>query len=647
MLRSVEQTSPGSTSSAQQNIQGAIVAAYTRQLGGTRAQHRRLKRKSVGGHSADFIKAMHSAGSALAGHLAQLDYGPAMARAEDRLHKFINDPKQQGKGKTALRQAYYAEIKRRATAAMRRNEALWGERSINAAMASSFIYNLISPAYSIFNLIGGQINTFAHLVGKFGVGKAMRLYTKAIMTLSPHKVLWGGTVDTVKSLKGFWPGSMPYKGRDYETDIRRMTAHVAGFDKVIDEMNDLGLGIGAGIEAPEVGELEKNWAEVGINRLSIFGRQMPQAVETTNRFVAALANYMAALEQKMPQEKAQRLAVTQVEKSQGGYAAENNPNFMGGKWSRIAMQFKKYPLMYAQAYFGSMVRMVAPGKSSRMEAARTFAWMTGLTIALAGTHGLPFMEIAKVFFLLATAFQGDWEEKENWIQEMYAKGFDWLGGSKSNAEFYSEMLAYGLPRYINMETSRRLGSAEVFTHGSPKFKDGEPQWASWILDQLIGAPGGMAQNLYEGWTSEFDVTKAIPMPKMLKDIFKAHELATQGTVDKKTGKQYQGPIETYEAIYQGLGIQPASQARPFEAFGKAAKRQKDQKLKRERSTIISQYTNAPPHLQQKIFREVIMPWNRKHPTQEISWSSLKRSASSRSAADRREAEEELLEKLGR
>ena len=526
LLKSVRQSSPGNQTAAQANVEGAIVAGWIRQLGGTRAQHRRLKRNTVAGFAEDFIKAIHSAGRANAGLLAQLDYAPKMARAEARLQKRINDDRQAGKDKVLTQQSYYAEIKNRMNAALKRTEDSTGDRAVNSLMTASFINNLVSVAYSIFNIVGGQVSSFSHLVGQFGFGKGARLYGQALMMISPHKILWGGGADTLKSIYHI-ADKVAFEGRDYDSAVRKWTSGVPGFDKALDRANDLGMGAATGLETPEVGELDKGRIETGLNRGAIIGRQMPQAVEATNRTGALLAFYMGAKENGMSDAEAAEFATSMVEKSQGNYAAENYPTFMSGKYSRVAFQFKKYPVMLAQAYFGSFIRMMPflnkPGPQRR-QAARTFAWMTGTLIAMAGTHGLPFMELAKITFLLATFLGGkvgDWEEKENWMQEMYAKGFQWLGGSKSNAQFYSEMLAYGLPRAMNMETSRRLGTAEVFTHGAPKVDKDGAHWAEWLIEQSIGAPGGMAVNGYKAW-ADGDITK-IPMPKFMRDIAQGGE----------------------------------------------------------------------------------------------------------------------------
>ena len=90
---------------------------------------------------------------------------------------------------------------------------------------------------------------------------------------------------------------------------------------------------------------------------------------------------------------------------------------------------------------------------------------------MAGTAGIPWlMEIARTFFiagsLMGVTTTG--RSGENKMQRFYARAVDWAVGDKSNAKMLSEMMAYGLPRLLGMETSTRLGSDSSFFHGAPR-----------------------------------------------------------------------------------------------------------------------------------------------------------------------------------
>jgi hypothetical protein len=642
LLRSVEQSHAGATSPTQANVQGAIVSAYIRQLGGNRAQHRRLKRNAVGGHSKDFLRAMHSASTQMAAQLAHLELAPQIAEADADLSKYINDNRYAGSGKTAMRQAAHAELKVRMKAHNTRTENTTGDRWLNATMATSFISHLMSPAYSIFNAVGGITTGWGVLAGEFGVGTATREMTKALAKLGAAR-LWGaGVAETGRTLRQSF-GSMPRQARNYDDHVLSRTKGVAGFDKVVGRMNELGFGASSGIEEPGVTELGMNKAEKVISRTARIARAAPEAVETVNRYVTALAYYNAARRAGRSEEAAREGAVSAVEKSQGGYATENNPAYMSSKLTRLPMQFKKYPLMYAQLYFGAMVKMISPGsdRATRVQAAKTFTYLSAVTVALAGTHGLPFMEIAKIFFLVGAMFgldDGDWEDKENALQRFYAEGFEWMLGKKSNAEFYSEMLAYGLPRAMAMETSSRLGNASMLTFGAPKTGKEGVEWASWILDQVVGAPGAMFQTMQKAW-SEGDYWKFAPMPKVLKDTLDAVEKSQEGTLNK-AGRQILEPPAIGEAALKGAGIKPASEARHWEAFGEGAESKAEQKMKTARTRLIGEWANADPRDRSKVWRDVIQPWNKANPKNKITRSSLLRSKAARKAQERKEKRED-------
>ena len=645
VLRSVEQSSQGNVTAAQRTVQGAIVAAYIRQQAGTRASHRRLKRQAVRGFSRDFLHATNTANSSLAGNLAMLDIAPRMAELERELDEFIKSGRHAGKGETLPRKNYYDELKVRINAAQNRVEEHFGHRLASAVMEMSFVTHLMSPAYSIINSLQPLVTTWPVLAARFGSGAAGKEMGRALVDLAGGRIYWSGLAETMREARHSL-SSLAVSPKNYDQLVRGIIGtKEPGFLKVMDRMLDLGYGASSGIESPEAIEVGRTRAEIVIGRMTRVARALPESIEAVNRYVTALATYRLAKRAGMSEDQAVELATTTVEQTQGGYAAENNPAYMSGKWLRLPLQFKKYAVMYAQLYWGAMWNSFrGADRETRVRAAKQLAALSATTVVFAGVGGLPMMEVAKGLILIANAFgleDDDWEEWENTLQGYYADAVKWATANSSSSDFYAEMMQRGLTRAIGIDTSNRMGNDSMILFGEPRSMN-EGDIATWILDLAVGAPGGMVTDSLGAISStlrgeEADWGKILPFPKMMKDISKAYEQGTEGFTTK-AGRQVAPPISAGEMVAQGLGFRPASVARQWETKGGGAKYASDKKLMERRTVVMGQWANATPAERQRIWRTTIREWNQANPgrRERIDMSDLRRSLATRKANARRE-----------
>lgn len=642
LVNNVRQSTVGNVTVGQQANINAITDAYIRQLAGSRAAHRRLKRRNVAGFSKDLVQATLSSNHVMSGHLTQLDRAPKMAELDDALNAYVEAgrkgqyPSSTAGTDTLWRQEYVRELRHRIQAITARNDEAFGGRAANLTMDLSFMTHLFSPAYTIINLMQPLSTTHPMYAAEFGDGATTREMIRAYWDLGARKTLVRGIKETVRETqKVFSAAHKQFRHHDATRALGAGIEHGAVFQQAMDKLEQLGLGSSSGIETADIHEIGRSKLEQGVGRAVRVARALPEAAEAINRYTTLLAGVRLAKRKGMTDAQAVDFAVTSVEKSQGGYAAENNPAFMSNKWLRVPLQFKKYPLMYGQLFYGNLARALntSNDRQTRVVAAKTVIRLSAMTIALAGTAGLPFMEIARGLLLAASAFglnDDDWESWENGLQDWYRGAIEWATGNKEFAVGGAEVIARGASRMLSFDTSSRLGNDSMVMFGDPKTLDEQGTYA-WLFGMAIGAPGGMATDVIKGIHNR-EITKAVPLPKFMRDAMKGYGQFMEGT-KTAAGRQVADPVSGLEAFWQGLGFRPASSARQWEVGGSGAESKAKKVLMTERTKVMGSWSNAAPGDRQKIWRTEIRAWNRDHKSkaEKIEYGDLQRSLARRKA----------------
>jgi len=646
LLRSIEQASGDNAGLKQRAIQGAVVSAYHRQLSGNRAAHRRLKRQNVRGYARNLIHAMDTTNRTMAGHIMNLIKAPKIAKLDAALAEEMRSSRYAGKGGQLARRGIVNEIRKRIAAAGTRSEHYWGASVIRNAMALSFLSHLATPAYVFANLTQPFATTWGVLAShwKGGRGGVLGELTKAYWDLGAGRIMGRGLIETGRQA---WDVGKRFSRTPYDFHQRtrnQMARMPQGplFTQAMDLLEQLGLSAESGTELPEVSELGMNVASRTLNRIAEVSRTLPTAAEAVNRYVTLMVAIRLAKRGGMSDEKAIQYAVSMVEKTQGGYAAENNPNFFSGKYTRAPLQFKKYAELYGQLYYGALMDMgIGQDRATRVQAAKQLIRMSASAVVLSGVGGIAVMEIAKIGVMVAALLgigDDDWEDWENGMQEWFGEMLKYVGGGEASAE----ALMHGASRFLQFDTSSRLGNDNMVFFGEPQKYD-EANTKAWALDMAIGAPGGMVSDALQAVNNnDWEKAALKLLPKMFTDLKKAYDQSQEGVVTK-TGKQVVKPTSNLETFWQALGFRPASIARQFEAGGGGAQYKKEKRSSEARTAVMQIYRNAPAHQRQKIFRNEIARWNRAHPDQRIDMGDLRKSLARKKSEEKKARKREYAQ----
>jgi hypothetical protein len=628
VLRNLEQTTLGANTIGQQAVKDAFIDSTIRAMTRPSALKRGIKRKGTIGYDTDMAAAMREYNQSTASHLANLELAHEMAEADSELSKFINDRRKSTSATTnglppatgneiAQLQMMQAEVHHRFKSLAASSEKGFGSRLANAMMNTSFLKHLMSPHYTVMNLLQTYMTSMPVISAEYGFGATWREAIAFYRMGGVRKALGTGLGETWAATRNINPYSA---ARVTEAELAGRNVQDQLFYDLVagepdgKELQDMygglvsrGWGASSGIEAGAIAETELTRAEVFLNRTMNVAKAMPEAAEGINRYQTATMAYRLARRAGMSIEDAQRKAWLTVEQTQGGYARANNPTFFNNSLLRFPMQFKKYGLMYGQMYYGNLAKLVAPSSKpeERKLAAKTLARMSAMTMTFAGVGGLPMIEIARLLAntaLMLGLSDDDWEDWENGMQAWFS---DFVGTGMSEASMH------GLTRLVDIDTSAAMGADNLVTFGQPRTMD-EEGVLSWLAKTALGAPGTMAVETF-GAVNQGDLTGIIPWPKLIDNMVKAYGLFNEGTVDPNTGEQYADPVSLYEAGVKTLGFQPASSARQWESGGTGRQSVEDRQEMAGRRRIMGRWSAAKQRGDnaeaQRIFREDVKAWN--------------------------------------
>jgi hypothetical protein len=649
MLANAEQTAGGSSGSNEM-VRNAIIDLFVRQMTNPGHLQRRLKRQGVMGYDNDLVESIGEYSNSVSHHMANLEMQPQFAQVNREWAEFLKDQagREYGTGPNMLKiQTIARELETRVNNPHQREggDTKMG-RAADAFMNITFMRHLFSLHYTIVNSLGPIMTTYPMLAAKYGEGGTWREMQRAARVGGVFTTLGIGFKESWKHTK-----TLTSFSRQHITDAQlegwglhdKRWYNMAGAEKdgrqlqaAIRALNEMGLGSSSGLEYGTLDD-SGNKAEKILRKLTNVAKALPEAAEANNRYITLIAAYRLAVGKGMDHEHALNSAVLDVEQSQGGYAKANNPNFFANPYLRWPLQFKKYGLMYGQAFYGSLhdVLHFDTDRETRIIAAKRLARMAAVTVVFAGAGGLPFMEIARMFAtvaMLCGLTDSDWDDDEQALQKWLSSFLGDTGG---------EVAMKGLTRLLGVDTSANLGAENLLTFGAPESAKDDDIFA-WMGRMVGGAPGGMTVEMFKH-LQEGDLKGAVPWPKFVKSMMKAYDEYSEGTVDKRTGEQYAKPTSLVEAGWRAAGFTPRSSAKQWEYGGSGATNKKLSEGNRERKSLMARWRNAKPAEQQRIFRQEVREWNKnnKDPKDRIDYSDLM--ASKRSAERRKKQLKEAQE----
>lgn len=345
-----------------------------------------------------------------------------------------------------------------------------------------------------------------------------------------------------------------------------------------------------------------------------------EAAEINNRAVPMIAYYRHFRDIGDSPAEAKAKAINRMTSEQVGYSKENWPAWVTNSWLGGAMMFKKFAAQQAINYYGSLLRSFNGATPEERRYARVhIVTSTLMMVALGGFVGNPLWEPFRLLLYLMNMFgfdedpllglpTGDWNAAKT-------QGEKWLAGLVGGQ--LAEDLVYGATRELGIDLSGRIAQDSLLFFKQPTDMT-QDEWYT-VLGRTVG--GAPAQTVLDagsaiagltdpnvGWNKEIS---KLPIPKVIKDMFKAYDLMENGpatTTGVKTGE----PAGLPAAILQSLGLRSRAQARPFEQ-GSAAQHKIEQDIDAKRTGVMQTIINSGYGADSA---RRVRDWNRSHPGKE-------------------------------
>lgn len=583
-----------------------------------------VRRRKIIGADKNVTRAIANYGIAMANYASSIDTAIPITLGLKAMNDYTSaqaeiQPGAEATKTTARRREYIREIEERVlyNPLDTGGSGLAGP-VIRKLQAMTYVYFLASPSYVMIQMTQPWLLTMPILSGQYGVARSVAAMTRANADIGLSRLARGGAKDTANALKALVTGSEA----DKEPLLDYVKANLAKAQdgqrllQMIESLSKEGLLDGdAGMEIIRAEVSEDGPIGRFIGRTEVLARALPAMVEVVNRSSSAVAAYRLEYAKSGDHDAAVRKAYEVVDQSQGDYAAANTARFMDPRRYPLLspmMTFRKY----AQAVYALLIRQVllaTKGKDAetRRNAQKTLAMVLMAHASVAGMLGLP----TEAFTLLLgiTAFL--FGSKEPWDWELMMR----QEAAKLFGKEAAEVLMHGLPRYVGVDLSGRLGlNSLLFMHD---LRDFEKKTANEYIGQLLtGAPGGMVLNAVDSWQQlnkaigsdkTTDYTKAVEgmLPKGFRDPLRAWRMAEEGVTTRRGERIDEGrQLTAGETAAQALGFQPASVAEVYER--RNAVQGLNRRLSSERSDLMMKWRQAEPASRAAIWQDIV-EWNQK------------------------------------
>jgi hypothetical protein len=556
-------------------LKGMMNEVSLRFLGSTRIQSSRLPRRYVEGASKDLLHNTYDYVTETAGYLAKLDTEPKIEAAMKELEERTAALSDQGKGYGTGAREISNEISKRVL------DPHYGETNgviagaVKRLTTASFIDNLASAGYSFVNAIGGAAMATYHLAADFNPATAAHQLIRAYHDIGTVRTLGSGVADTVKAM-----GNVTATGENYLADVMGRIKEPRE-RAMLKELSDVGMiDSEGGLDVERmVGENEglMQLIDVPMDYAQNIVRAMPQAIETINRTVTALAAYRMMYAKTKDHAKSVRYASDSVDMTQGNYSSSNASPMFNSMVGRVVLQFKKYSQMVIYMLARNVHRAIK-GKSvgEKARGVAALAYVVAGQQIMAGSLGLP-LEPLKLAIMAAHGLgldDDDWEDFQKKVEAFYT----WMTGSEKAGEVLTYGVTRGIPGGWDFDLNSRVGMDNLVTFGEPRSAKEQDEKA-WLFNMLTGAPGATAYDMASGLRSVVQGDYAKGLPKLIP--LKTVSDALKAKNDAQT---------VPEAVLKVMGLNPGRMAREGAETRRAAGEAAEKKDKRNK--LITGYRDA-------------------------------------------------------
>lgn len=656
----IKDITKGMAPSQAEAVKDLIVKYYLEKLPDTSVRKSQLKAKKISGASRDMLHVLsnHAMG---AGYMAaQLRYGHRIARTlETDMKNDVVELQKAGKGREAnditMIQNHLIEADKRANDVATQDFLGRGYvgRFWNSLPQMAGAWVLTGPGTAITNSFQPIVMTYPHLAAIHGDLPTASAMLGAMRDVTGHAVVetlkeggrfirnTGASVKGLTSnrgllLRSFRDPSTPffnYITRNLDAEQRWLINELADYKKI-------DFGITADIQS-----LAKKRGKLGqiVDYVTDAAFILPQAVETTNRTVTALASYRLNKDKVYAdprfttpeQRRAElaRLAAQDIDRTQWNYSAVNKPLLFQNQLLRPFATFKTY----AQAMFYTIMRNMLEsfrGKTAeeRRVARRTIAGIGLATFAVSGMMGLfAFDPIYLTLLALVGMFADEGEDPESVLreamQEVVSQGW-------ADALLKGGFYGAGVADTSRMGLPQLLPYQDIFKASQGQSE--APDIAKMVGITLLGAPGSIAEQVWNGVAkmTEGDylagLSLAAPKAFGANDFLRAVNM--QWGVEDSRGLSFVDAenISLADQITRALGFEPPEISRAKQNRNSYYSR--DRAMRDGKQAIIDAYVKAVEEADRAKLNELYnktKEWNRKYPGYAITGKTVNSSIRNR------------------
>ncbi len=451
---------------ASDQIQDDVYQTFLRTLPEMSMRKHAIHRKATPGFSDDISRGFAKTAFHGGHQLARLEYTHQMQSTIDQLQRNMDayrkqpgvDPNDVSRG-----DAYLGSLKQRHQSIMSPTDS----SVANAVNGVGFMWYLgASPASALVNLTQNAQVTLPVLGAHHGWPNAMKELGRAVK----DSMRTGGNIDrTLKDLD---------ERRAYNTlrargDIDKTRAH------------DL-----AGIAEGNLIQTNPVYAKVMAGMTWMFHH-----AEVINREAAGMASYRLARQRGDSFNDAVQYASDIINGTHFDYSADNRPPIMQGNAPRIAFQFKNYSIGMSQLMYRNMYQAFqGETPEVRRMARRTVTGLLGMTGLMAGTLGLPIINVISLAANAAHAAFGDdnddtpWDfdtEFRNWLVEHF-------GDTAAN------WIADGAVSHLTgVNIANRVGMSDMWFRDADQQMDANASSLN-LAEAILGPQFSTIENVYRG-----------------------------------------------------------------------------------------------------------------------------------------------------
>lgn len=547
-------------------LSGLVENAVIAQMSGNRAQKRYLARRNVIGASQDLARGAFSYARAAGNYHATLRTAPAMREAMQRMAEIEKNSKHTNNA--AAITDVMNEMRAREANIQNPNRPMTWTRDVATL---SYFDKLFSPAYSLINAMQPMTTTWPVLAGRYGMAQAGAAISAAYYKVGLEDTVGSGVANTYRATRDVTKTMIDTS--DLMGSLRKNLGKE--YTALLDELESRGLlNTDTGLEIGSVIEQGRGKWGRALHKVDRIGRQLPNGIEVLNRAVTAVATYDLAIKAKKTKQEAIQEAYSTTSNTQGDYRGSNSPNWMKAPGLGWMLQFKKYALLQYQLMSDMAVRSFKDSsKAERIIARKQLMNLVATQAALAGTFGLPGLELIKLGFMAASFVipgMGGWDDEEEKLRKLVEEKTGKTVGSIINNGLLSTV--------TGLDFASRLSLADMITGLPPRSYDG-PGMMEYAGRFFAGAPGGMVVDWMTGTKELLGANSADAREKAIGKLIPMKTIAdTVGAV-----RNYQnGEVGLAGAAANAFGFRTLKQAETGRERG-ALKRQAEQKKADEKS----------------------------------------------------------------